>query len=184
MLCTFLTTRQQYQTCQVLLPGDEKPMGAIYLNDRLYGFYRQIAKAGQLLKFMLKMRARLKAAAEVMVTQTPKGYFLWLWEPDVSIVGKTPSQPQDTPPAHFYLLEAAKTGFCQIRVPDLEQELIAVAIGEQYYSLFKLEADTVAVMEIIAKLTRRGDELAIALTRGGYAICVLEPDARLMQRRA
>lgn len=180
---TLLTSRDQYETCHILLPGDDQVLGAICLNHKYYGFYKQVVKAGQLLRFMLKLRSQ---PAEVLITQSTKGYFLWLWEPDAKSANSTPSQStkQLSPsPSTFYLLEPPRESFCQIRVPDLDQVLSAIKIVDNYYSLFKLESDTEIVMEIIAKLTQRGDEVAVGLTRGGYAICVLEPDASVVVRR-
>jgi hypothetical protein len=177
MHCTFLTSRNQYATCHVFLPGDDQPLGAIYFQEKFYGFYKRTPRVAQLLKLILKLYAK---PTEVLITQNPKGYFLWLWEPEAKMVGHIAARKLELPPAPFHLLEASRTGFCQIRVPDLDQPLVAVSINEKYYSLFKLEPDTQAIMEIIAKLTQRGDEVAIALTRGGYAICVLEPEASLV----
>ena len=49
----------------------------------------------------------------------------------------------------------------------------------QYYSIFKVEEEADKALEIVGRLTQQGDEITVAMTRKGYAICVLEPEAIL-----
>ncbi|MEB3274458.1 MAG: hypothetical protein ACO4AI_02645 [Prochlorothrix sp.] len=171
--CFFLVSRNQYQTCHVKLEGDDTPLGAIHVQGENYGFLRKADDAEQALRFILKLNAKDTAVA---LTQTAVGYMLWTLEP-----GSTPTRPLPAKPREaaksFYLYEAERSDFVQIRVPDLDQDLVATFVMGRYYSVFKVEEEADKALEIVGRLTQQGDEITVAMTRKGYAICVLEPDA-------
>ncbi|HEY9645046.1 MAG TPA: hypothetical protein V6C88_01685 [Chroococcidiopsis sp.] len=67
---------------------------------------------------------------------------------------------------------------CHVEVPDLEQRMPAIVVGDRYYSFFKAVADGRKALSIAIKLIYRGDQIAIAQTSKTYGIWIWEPDAR------
>lgn len=173
--CFFLVSRSQYQTCHVKLEGDNQPLGAIHVQGQNYGFLRKVEDATQAFRLLLKLNSQDTA---VTLTQSAVGYMVWTLEPNSTPTKPLPPRsPLQTEPKPFYLFEAEREDFCQIRVPDLEQELVAATVMGQYYSIFKVEEEADKALEIVGRLTQQGDEITVAMTRKGYAICVLEPEA-------
>ena len=179
--CFFLVSRNQYQTCHVQLAGDDRPLGAIHLQGQNYGFLRKVDNATEALRLLLKLNAQ---SLETVLTQTAVGYMAWTLEPDVVTTSPLKQKDLATATTTFYLFEAVREDFSQIRVPDLDQDLVAIQVTGQFYSFFKLEEEPDKVLEVVRRLTQQGDEIAVAITRKGYAICVLEPDAIASPARA
>jgi hypothetical protein len=69
---------------------------------------------------------------------------------------------------------------CQIQVPDVSQPLEALAYRNRYYSVFKQDTDAAKLLEIAAKLARRGDDTLITITGGVYRLGLLEPNGRII----
>ena len=70
---------------------------------------------------------------------------------------------------------------CHIKVPDVDDRLSAIKIGNQYYSLFRRFENAEATMSALDKLARQGNEL-LALTRptnNGYVMWALELEAQV-----
>lgn len=67
---------------------------------------------------------------------------------------------------------------CRIKVPHLEQRLLAILFEGQYYSFFRAETTKEKVLEIIAKLSHRVQKTVITKTEKGYFIWVWEPEVK------
>lgn len=174
--CFFLVSRSQYQTCHVKLEGDDRPLGAIHVQGQNYGFLRKVEDADQALRLLLKLNAQDTAVA---LTQSAVGYMVWTLEPNTRPTKPLQPRSAQSEPKPFYLFEASREDFCQIRVPDLDQDLVAAAVMGQYYSIFKVEEEASKALQVVGRLTQQGDEITVAITRKGYAICVMEPEANL-----
>lgn len=178
--CKLLTSRDQYQTCHIVLPDLEQPLAAIQLDDRYYGLFQTLTESDRVLKVLVKLHQR---GDEVIVTRAGKGYTLWVWEPEASLKSATAAKPTRTPPASFKLLVTPEQfPFWTVQVPDLSQSLQAVEVSGQYYSLFRLETNVDRLFDIVAKITQQGDVTIVFEASQGYAVCVLEPDAQPIQR--
>ncbi|WP_448563166.1 hypothetical protein [Trichothermofontia sp.] len=178
--CKLLTSRDQYQTCHIVVPDLDQPLAAIQLGDRYYGFFQTLTDSERVLKVLIKLHQR---GDEVIVTRTGKGYTLWVWEPEATLKKAVAAKPTGTPPASFKLLVTPEQfPFWSVQVPDLSQSLQAVEVAGQYYSLFRLETNVDRLFDIVAKMTQRGDITVVFAASQGYAICVLEPDAQPRQR--
>jgi hypothetical protein len=70
---------------------------------------------------------------------------------------------------------------CHIRVPDSEQCLAAICLDQSYYSFFKFEKDQNRASQVAGRLNHRGDVSIITETPKGYAIWILETEAKLAQ---
>lgn len=178
--CKLLTSRDQYQTCHIIVPDLEQPLAAIQLDDRYYGLFQTLTEGDRVLKMLIKLHQR---GDEVIVTRAGKGYTLWVWEPEASVKSAMAAKPTRIPPTSFKLLVTPEQfPVWSVQVPDLSQSLQTVEVGGQYYSLFRLETNVDRLFDIVAKITQQGDATIIFAASQGYAICVLEPDARPIQR--
>jgi|GEM_PF-331095 len=178
--CKLLTSRDQYQTCHVIVPDLAHPLAAIRLGDRCYSLFQTLTESERVLKVLIKLHQR---GDEVIVTKTSKGYTLWVWEPEASLKTAPAAKSTLAPPASFKVLVTPEQfPFWTVQVPDLSQSLQAIEVAGQYYSLFRLETDVDRLFDIVAKITDRGDVTIVFAASQGYAVCVLEPDAQPIQR--
>lgn len=68
---------------------------------------------------------------------------------------------------------------CHVRVPDLDERLVAIQVDGSFYSLMKLVKDRPQALEIAMRLAHRGEAAIITVTPKGDAVWVLERDAIL-----
>lgn len=67
---------------------------------------------------------------------------------------------------------------CHINVSDLPQRLPAIAVDGKFYSFFKVILKAQKALEAIAKLTQKGDEIALTASKRGYVLWVYEPESK------
>lgn len=67
---------------------------------------------------------------------------------------------------------------CHISAPDVDHRLSAIYVDNQFYSFFKVIAEPQKVLDVIVRLGKRDDKVAVTMTRRGFAIWVHEPSAR------
>lgn len=72
---------------------------------------------------------------------------------------------------------------CHITLPDQVRPVAAIAVSDQFYSLFKAQQSLQDAQAIAQRLQEQGDLSLITLLPTGYAIWVWEPDAQLLVRR-
>ena len=82
------------------------------------------------------------------------------------------------PKACLVITEADAYNLCQIQVPDIAKPLSAISYRGQYFSIFKQEGDAGRLIEIATKLTRRGDDILIAMAPPSYILALLEPNGK------
>lgn len=68
---------------------------------------------------------------------------------------------------------------CHIRVPDLDDRIVAIRVDGKFYSLLKLVKERQQALEIANRLANKGEAVLITSTVKGDAIWVLEPEAYL-----
>lgn len=158
-----LLNRQDYQTCHVRVAGES--LAAICVDRCYYSFFK-IADASTAAKLIDRLWQRGDRA---VLTQTPKGYAIWVLELDAQPLRKVIFARILSAPTQYR--------FCQIRVPDLDQNLSAVEFENRYYSLFRLVEDLEQALPIADKLSDRGDQTVITKTQSGYSLWILEVDA-------
>ncbi|WP_199333766.1 hypothetical protein [Oculatella sp. FACHB-28] len=66
-------------------------------------------------------------------------------------------------------------------MPDSERYLAAIFFDQAYYSFFKFEKDQNRASQVANRLNHRGDTSVITQTPKGYAIWILEPEAKPSQ---
>ncbi|MBD2092797.1 hypothetical protein H6F67_23385 [Microcoleus sp. FACHB-1515] len=158
-----LLKRQDYQTCHVRVAGES--LAAICVDRCYYSFFK-IANAQTAAKLIDRLQQRGDRA---VLTQTPKGYAIWVLELDALPLSKIVP--------YRILSDTAQYRLCQIRVPDLDQNLSAIEFENRYYSLFRLTENSEQALPIVDKLSDRGDQIIITETQAGYSLWILEAEA-------
>lgn len=156
-------SRNQYKSCHIRVANEL--LAAIYVNHRYYSFFK-VADATMARKLIDRLEQR---GDRVVLTQTPKGYAIWVLELDAQPLRKTV-------PCRI-LTSSTQYRLCQIRVPDLDQDLSAIESDNSYYSLFRLVETIEQALPLIDKLSDRGDQFVITKTQVGYSLWILEADA-------
>lgn len=173
-----LESRSQYRPCHIRLPGEDQRTAAILVNGKYYSLVKVVKSRQQAVE--IHNRLTLKGN-EALITPIAKGEAIWAFEPDAiadtpSVSGRTVAQTAS--PSCRILGNQTPVKFCQIYLPDLNDQLEAILVDGKYYGLFKVAETRQQALEFAAKLGRRGDETIISKTSGGEAVWVLEPDAR------
>lgn len=74
-----LLARNDYATCYIRIPNLKERLPAVLIENRYYSF----ARAFPDLKKALAAKVKLEWGGDrVVITQTAKGYAIWVWEPD------------------------------------------------------------------------------------------------------
>ena len=157
-----LISRPNYRSCHIRAAGES--LAAICVDRAYYSFFK-VADALTTAKLIDRLQQR---GDRVVLTQTPKGYAIWVLEPD--------AQPLQKAASHPILTAAHQYRPCQIRVPDLDQNLEAIEFQKRYYSLFRLVENFQQALPLIDKLRDRGDQIVITQTETGYSLWILEAD--------
>lgn len=163
-----LLSRPDYKTCRIRVAGES--IAAICVDRGYYSFFK-VADAPTAAKLIDRLQQR---GDRVVLTQTPKGYAIWVLEPDAQLLRPFPCRIL-TAPSQYRL--------CQIRVPDLDQDLNAIEFQSSYYSLFRVIEDLQQALPIIDKLSDRGDQIIITKTQSEYSLWILEADGWLVGNR-
>ena len=71
--------RDEYETCHIKIPNLTERLPAIAIENKFYSFARSFPN----IKKALAAKAKLEWGGDrVVVTQTAKGYAIWVWEPE------------------------------------------------------------------------------------------------------
>lgn len=71
---------------------------------------------------------------------------------------------------------------CHVTIPEQVRPVAAIAVADQFYSLFKAQQSLQDAQAIAQRLQEQGDPSLITLLPTGYAIWVWEPDAQVLVR--
>lgn len=83
--------RDEYETCHIRIPNLTERLPAIASENKYYSFARSFPN----IKKALAAKAKLEWGGDrVVVTQTAKGYAIWVWEPDAE--REQPPEPNTT----------------------------------------------------------------------------------------
>lgn len=177
-LCYILANRQQYTTCHVRVPDLEQRLAAIYFGGKFYEFFQSIRDGRRAIALLTKLVYR---GDEVVMTKTPKGYGLWVYEPEATpAVPHSLPEPKSAAPC-FLLVSHYPHQRVRAEVPDLAQPVDAVRVDQQTYSIFKMDLDADYALEILAKLLQRGDRSLLMPDKHGLLVGVYEPDAKVLE---
>ena len=173
-----LDSHSQYRRCRIRVPDLRDPLSAICVDDKYYSLVKVVPEREKAFKILERLIDR---GDEPVLIQIPKGYSIWVWEPEAypEPPSKSSHRTPTSPPglANYKILERNQYRACHVRVPDLKKRIAAINVNGNYYSFFKVFPDPDKAKEVVVQLSERGDLLAITQTPKGYAIWVFEPEA-------
>lgn len=178
-----LNSREQYATCHIRLPDETERLPAIALDGKYYSFFRSLEDVQKTLGLILKLTAR---GEQVALTKTRRGYVIWVHEPDASPAAPPNARSKTLPPifgpADCWVISDRQSGYrtCSLKVPDLPDTVPGLADSQKLYSLYRREQDAENVLKLAARLSQRGDEVVLLVSKAGYALCVYEPGATVV----
>jgi len=182
-----LESRNLYRSCHIVLPETGERMPAIAYGQQLYSFFRSEKDRDRALELAGKLRSRDHLP---ILTKTPKGFAVWVFEPDAYLVSS--ANPGSPAPSHThiptkdpgYRLITSSDSYqtCEICVPDLDKRLSAILYAGRFYSLFKTVDSFQQATQTIQRLSYRGDETIIIQSEEGLSLWILEPDGFLAPR--
>ena len=177
-----LVQRESYRTCHIRLPEDTHRLPAITLDGKFYGFFRALSDPVKTLGLLLKLSVR---GNQAMMTMTNRGYAVWVYEPDGSLVPSSKKGIQALPPtfgpADCWIISDHQPGYrtCSLKVPDLPDTIMGLSNNRKLYSLYRREKDAADTLKLAARLCQRGDEVVLMAGTAGYVICIEEPGATI-----
>lgn len=180
--CKFLFERDLYTPCHIWAADVSHRMAAVYVDNHFYSFFKVVNDPNKLLDIVARLGKR---DDKVAITLTKQGYALWAYEPQAQYAPpqRQPSHriyPVFGPKGCLFIIDPKVYSLCQVQVPDIAQPLDAIAYRNRYYSIFKQDIDAAKLLEIAAKLARRGDDTLITATDSVYRLGLLEPNGRLL----
>ncbi|NJN58649.1 MAG: hypothetical protein HC879_14720, partial [Leptolyngbyaceae cyanobacterium SL_5_9] len=75
---SILDSREQYQTCRVRVPHLKSRLFAVLVRGKYYGLFRSGVAQERALEIAIKLEHR---GDEPIITQTNRGYAVWVWQP-------------------------------------------------------------------------------------------------------
>lgn len=182
MACKLLFDRDLYTPCHVRVPDTDHRLSAIYVDNQFYSFLKIVPEARKALDVVTRLGKRDHTAA---ITLTRRGYAVWAHEPSASYAppAKKPGyaiRPVFGPQSCLMVSDKTAYQTCRLQVPDVTKPLMALTYSDRYYSFFKQDIDAAKVLDIAAKLARRGDETLLVIEPPTFTLALLEPNARLV----
>lgn len=182
MACKLLFDRDLYTPCHIRVPDADHRLSAIYVDNQFYSFLKIVPEARKALNVVTRLGRRDHTAA---ITQTRQGYAVWAHEPAAVYAppAKKPSytiRPVFGPQSCLMVTDKATYQTCRLQVPDVTKPLMALTYSDRYYSFFKQDIDAAKVLDIAAKLARRGDETLLVIEPPTFTLALLEPSGRLV----
>lgn len=174
-----LESRDRYRSCHIRVPDAEERLAAISIDNQYYSFFKIEKNEKRALEIADRLCHRGEAIA---ITRNPKGYAIWVQEtearPSTPIKPEQPAIPPSTNTPCKILASRSQYQTCHIRVPDLDKRLAAIFFDCHYYSLFKVVDEVQQALQIVRRLSYRGEETVITKTEKGYGLWILEPEAQ------
>ncbi|KAM3094696.1 hypothetical protein ACKFKG_15565 [Phormidesmis sp. 146-35] len=81
-LWRILNSSQQYQVCQIRVPDVAKPLEAIVVDHKYYGFMRRLRTENEAIEFANRLA---KKGNESMITKSDRACAIWILEPDATL---------------------------------------------------------------------------------------------------
>lgn len=73
-----IQSQSQYRTCQIKVPDLEKPVPGVCVDHEYYSFFKAVEGADKTLEIVAKLGT---GGDSTVITKTPKGYAIWVKEP-------------------------------------------------------------------------------------------------------
>jgi hypothetical protein len=181
MSCKLLFDRDLYTPCHIQVPDSDHRLSGLYVDNQFYSFLKVVPEARKAVDIMLRLG---KHDHTVALTQTRRGYAVWGHEPDARYAppARKPGygiKPVFGPQPSLLVADENAYQTCRLQVPDVTKPLMALTYNNRYYSFFKQDIDANKILDIAAKLARRGDETLMVIEPAMYTLALLEPNGRL-----
>ncbi|MGB3312661.1 MAG: hypothetical protein WA939_17185 [Nodosilinea sp.] len=182
MACKLLFDRDLYAPCHIRVPDADHRLAAIYVDNQFYSFLKIVPEAHKAIDVTMRLGKRDFTAA---ITLTRRGYAVWAHEPEARYAppNRQPGygiRPVFGPQACLMVADESTYQTCRLQVPDVTKPLMALTYNNRYYSFFKQDTDAVKVLDMAAKLARRGDETLLVIESPTFTLALLEPNGRLV----
>lgn len=180
--CKLLFDSDLYTPCHIQVPDTDHRLSAIYVDNQFYSFLKIVPEARKALDVVTRLGKRDHTAA---LTQTRRGYAVWAHEPGAGYAppARKPGyaiRPVFGPQPCLMVTDKATYQTCRLQVPDVTKPLMALTHNDRYYSFFKQDIDAAKVLDMAAKLARRGDETLLVIEPSTFTLALLEPNGRLV----
>jgi len=180
--CKFLFDRDLYTSCHVQVPDVGQRLSAVYVDNQFYSFFKVIASAQKALEIMARLGKRDDKMA---ITLTKQGYAIWTHEPNAQYAPPVHQSnhriyPVFGPKTCLLLTDSQMYELCRLQVPDMTKPLAAITYQNRHFSIFKRDSDATKLLEVAAKLARRGDNTLVTFTDQVYILGLLEPNGRVL----
>ncbi|WP_198013423.1 hypothetical protein [Thalassoporum mexicanum] len=174
-----LAKRSQYQSCHINTPDLDQPLAAIEFDQNFYSFFQTISSSAKALSMAAKLISR---GDRLVVTNLSKGYGIWIYEPKAKLAkARKRSKQVKVAGACQMLTSREQYQARDIRVPDIDLPLPGLVTDGQNFSMFKMTTDASETLELVAKITQRGEQAAIVDFKNIFLVCVAEPDAQVLE---
>ena len=176
-----LTAGTQYRPCRIRVPDLEQDLAAVQVGEKFYSLVKVLKERQKAIGLAIKLKGRGDLS---VITQVGSNYQIWVWEPEATFDSYvlTGEPSTDAPNLIFNptrILESRdQYQTCHVRLPGMDERTPAILFQKQYYSLFKVVTDQQQAIEIEDRLTRKREKVVVTKIAKGYAIWVLEPDAK------
>jgi hypothetical protein len=182
MACKLLFDRDLYTACHIQVPDTDRRLSALYVDSQFYSFLKIVPEAQKVIDVVLRLNKR---DSSVAVTQTGRGYAIWAQEPNARYAPPTRKPGYGMRPVFGpkdCLIVADKNAYqtCRLQVPDVTKPLMGLIYDNRHYSYFKQDANASKLLDIAAKLARRGDETLLVVEPNQFTLALLEPKGRLV----
>lgn len=175
-----LESRHLYRACHIHVPDSEKRLAAIQFQGKYYSFFKTEHQEARAKELCLRL---IQKGDRAILTKTPKGFAIWAYEPQAqpiseSSTAQSSAAEKNSTPSFKILASQAQYQPCIVQVPDLDKQLAAIRFEDRYYSLFKELTDINETVQLIKRLSARGDVTVVTKLAAGYGVWVLEPVAQ------
>ncbi len=184
--CRILRDRGEYHRCHIVLLDEEQPSAGIEVEDQYYSFFRVVNDPERLTQLVDRLSS--KNNVQIIVTTIPKGFAIWIHEPDARLhnlrretvhrILPTENTLGTGESSYEVLTSDRDYSPCQIRVPDLDKPLTGIIYKTNLYSLLRIVRDQKQAQDLSQRLYKKGNRCLISSSPYGYSVWVLEPDGQ------
>lgn len=167
-----VTSRDRYRCCHIYfsdsLPGELQP--AIWFENHFYSLCRTVLEDYEAFKVAMHLTERGRS---IVITKIPKGYAIWILEPDAisstgSLSSGRPVSPISLPCKA--LMAHDQYQLCQIQLLHRQEPCFAVRVGTFYYELFRSVKTVRQAAKLVKLLLHRNKKSIITKMPQGYGV--------------
>jgi hypothetical protein len=173
-----LTNRRRYHTCFLRLPGEDKPIAGIEVIGKYYSYARLCPTREKAFETTSRLLDKKRLS---IITEAPKGFVVWMWEPQATITQLTAKESTLTKKGFCKLLklEGSTVPTCEIQTADLDKPLTAIMVSGQFYALLKSVGNREEASDLGRRMSQRGAKILVTPRKRGFSLWIHEPNAQV-----